>query len=269
MFSEVTQEIDFGCRLCHYLSSHRLSRAATVDSVENDSSEPGVSSAASSDDHELPSSRAGASITQPSSHIRPSKAQRLNQNPVAIVGKRLEARRYLRTSAQEASNKLRQAVPACRNRLPTRTAFPAHNRNVIKTASVGLKPKKMPPPENGLENQSDEAADENLVEDGAVDESRISPHLVRVLRKQYNQHLQWMKSHGASESGFKKLERDYENLIESHTARVKQMRAEAVSQNRVTLLKAQKGEDLNDSSRYFAIESVTDTKIESRFVSRE
>lgn len=209
-----------------------------------DSREQEVSTTSGSDvvQDEAPPARTTVSNPRPPSHVRPSKAQRIDQNAANAVGQRLEARRGLRASAVDASNKLRQGMAATGKTRPPhqRPTFPAHKKNVIKTVSVGLKPDRMPPPENGLDIQPNEGDDDGVV-DAAIEETRISPHLVRVLRKQYDQHMQWMKSHGVSETGFKKLERDYENLIENHTARVKQMRVEAANQNRISLLKTQKG----------------------------
>ncbi|XP_003740968.1 uncharacterized protein LOC100899459 [Galendromus occidentalis] len=242
LFSEVTQEIDIACRLCEYLSNHRRVRSSDSGSELSESREQEESSTSSIGAiNEAHPPAAPERNPQSSCPLRPSKAQRVNHSAAAAAGKRLEARRALRANAIDASKKFHQTVPCCRNKPPPRKTFPAHNKNVIKPVGLGLKPERMPPPGNGLETQRANGGDEEIVEETIVEENTISPHLVRVLRKQYDQHLQWMKSHGASESGFRKLERDYENLIESHTSRVKQMRAEAVAQNRVSLLKAQKG----------------------------
>lgn len=184
---------------------------------------------------------------------RPSKILRSNYQSITKHGVKAataDGRHEMRQIAQAAKRKFDEE-----KKVLTTTAKP-YNKTVkvfkknviIPNRQTTLRPVPMVPPDPAYSFSTFSAPtgciDNNDVdnEESAVAESsEISPHLERVLRKQCSQHLQWMVSHGTSEAGLKKLEREYEDLLKRHTTRVKQIRKELCEQARLSALSTQKG----------------------------
>lgn len=181
-------------------------------------------------------------------NIRPSKNLRLNDivskpSKICLLNQRRETRKTPNTTKRKLNEEKKtlgihklqgKNMKLCKN-------------NVIFDRTSSLQPVPLPAPESVLTqtsvacNLQSSCIDDATHENPMGNPSNVSPHLARVLKKQYTQHLQWMASHGTSEASLRRLEKDYEDLLERYATRSKQIRKEICEQARVAALKTQKG----------------------------
>ncbi|OQR79513.1 hypothetical protein BIW11_05684 [Tropilaelaps mercedesae] len=273
--SEPTQDIQLPCQLCQYLARFSFEQPTASDLLHTNNGNSASPIIIAHDDQTaepikpsssavLPkpifnrhstftnSSRVQASAVRASvgavrlnGITRPSKLLRMNSRDISKQEPKTtgEQRRELREMANVAKHKFDEEKKLTPLKLQKRSTKSFKNDVIISQPST-LRPVPMPAPESAIRFGTCDTKPASVNKDEAVDEcawAEVSPHMARVLKKQYSQHLQWMASHGTSEDGLKKLEKEYEDLLERHTARSNQVRKEICEQARVTALSTQKG----------------------------
>lgn len=241
------------CKLCQYLASHPLTEqktsktfsASAVTRFDSTSDSAGLQrhlpNSSNKPSHRITFHK--SCFAQTATNQNSDKQTKTNGPTTCDIGLSLRPSKSLRSNNAiiQRSSKLTGRENTIKPKVEERNAKQCHG-NVILLKSLPLQPVPLPPPESAFSSDSCTIPPRfQETSDNVAEGSTISPHLMRVLKKQYSQHLEWMASHGTNEAGLRKLEKDYEDFMQRHTVRFNQIRKEMSEQARVNALKTQKG----------------------------